>query len=148
MIGGDLNAHPAHRCPSAGLVSTGHLPALLSNQTINNNNNISSSSVAMRLSWCQTMFSPCHPAVSPERSQPIAQDPPHGAGSARLGSGRASTSRGRAVPAHPHGVGSFAGGRGEKPEQGPGARAKSPSRNQGWQLPVSRRFLFCPGTGT
>lgn len=144
MIRGDPNAHPAHCCPLAGRVSTGHVPGLRSNQI--NNNNISSG-VEMCLSQRQITLSPYHPNASPERSQQIEQDPPHGAGSAHLGFGTAGTSR-QSRPGTP----SFARGRREKPEQGCAAGAKSLSRrNQGWQLPTFgrvKKFPLSTGTGT
>lgn len=144
MIRGDPNAHPAHCCPLAGWVSTRHVPGLLSNQITNNN---ISSGVEMCLSWRQITLSLYHPNASPERSQQIEQDPPHGAGSAHLDFGTAGTSR-QSCPGTP----SFARGRREKPEQGCAAGAKSLShRNQGWQLPIfgtAKRFPLSTGTGT
>lgn len=144
MIRGDPNAHPAHCCPLAGWVSTGHVPGLLSNQITNNN---ISSGVEMCLSRRQITLSLYHPNASPERSQQIEQDPPHGAGSAHLDFGTAGTSR-QSCPGTP----SFARGRREKPEQGCAAGAKSLShRNQGWQLPIfgtAKRFPLSTGTGT
>lgn len=133
VIQGDPSAHPAHHCPSAEPASSRHVPGLLSNQIINN---INSSGDETCLSWCQIMFSLYQPTASPERSQQIEQDPPHGAGSARLGFRTAGTSR-QSRPGTPAQRLSFARGRGEKPKQGCAAGAKSPPRNQGWQLPAS-----------
>lgn len=92
--------HPAHRCPSQqdGAHQTHTRP--LSNQIISN-------IILLRgVETCwpgkQIVLSLYHPIASPERSQQVEQDPPHGFSGA--------------APAHPAPWLSFARGKGEKPE--------------------------------